>query len=86
MKQALWANVRGGARILARRLRGCGLELHDPSAGKTVRAHGGKPMVRISGEPGELLLFLFGRQNAAVVDIDGPPETVDKVRSARLGV
>ena len=30
MKQALWANVRSGARILARRLRGCGLELHDP--------------------------------------------------------
>ena len=86
MKQALWANVRSGARILARRLRGCGLELHDPSTGETVRARGGKPMVRVSGEPGELLLFLFGRQDAAVVEVDGPPETITRVRSARLGV
>ncbi len=86
MDQALWANVRGGARILARRLRGCGLELHDPSTGETVRAHHGKPVVRISGEPGELLLFLFGRQDAAVVEINGPPGSVDTVRSTRLGV
>ena len=54
--------------------------------GETVRARGGRPMVRISGEPGELLLFLFGRQDAAVVEVDGPPETITKVRSARLGV
>ncbi len=86
MNQALWANVRVGARILARRLRGCGMELHDPSTGETVHAHHGKPVVRISGEPGELLLFLFGRQDAAVVEMNGPPGSVDTVRSARLGV
>lgn len=86
MNQALWTNVRSGARILARRLRCCGLELHDPSTGETVRAHRGKPMVRVSGEPGELLLFLFGRQDPAVVEVDGPPETIKIVRSARLGV
>jgi hypothetical protein len=30
--------------------------------------------VRITGLPGELLLYLFGRQSAAEVEVSGPPE------------
>jgi hypothetical protein len=37
------------------------------------------------GTPGELLMFLTGRQRAARVQVDGPAKLVDRLRSARLG-
>jgi hypothetical protein len=45
----------------------------------------GSPVVTLRGEPGELLLFLFGRQKATRVDVSGPEDLVGKLRSARIG-
>lgn len=86
MSRALWGNVRSGSWLLARRLRGCGLELHNALTGETVRARRGPDMVRLAGEPGELLLYLFGRQDVADVQIEGPPRAVEEVRSTRFGL
>jgi hypothetical protein len=48
---------------------------------------GGAPaQATISGKPGELALFLSGRQRAALVEIDGPPGTAERLRTARLGM
>jgi uncharacterized protein (TIGR03085 family) len=86
MNRALWANVSSGAWVLARRLRLCGLELHNTLTGQTVRARRGQDTVRVTGEPGELLLYLFGRQGVADVELDGPPEAVERVTSTRFGL
>jgi hypothetical protein len=46
----------------------------------------GNTTVRISGEPGELLLYLFGRRAVAEVDIDGPPSAVALLTAAKMGL
>jgi uncharacterized protein (TIGR03085 family) len=86
MDEALWANVRRGRWFLARRLRGAGLELHWAGTARTVRARRGEPTARIAGPPGELLLYLFGRPDAAQVEVSGPAAAVKAVRRARLGM
>jgi uncharacterized protein (TIGR03085 family) len=83
---ALFANV-GHARILlARRLRGVGLDLAWIGTEQVVHARRGEPVARVGGLPGELLLFLFGRGDAADVEITGPPEALDAVARARVGL
>jgi hypothetical protein len=86
MNEALWHNVRLGAWFLARRLRGAGLELQWAGTAKTVRARHGDDTARIAGPPGELLLYLFGRQDAAQVDLEGPAAAVDAVRRTKFGM
>jgi len=63
-----------------------GIELHWAGTANTVRARRGEPSVRISGSPGELLLYLFGRQDAAHVEVRGPAATVEAVQRARFGM
>ncbi len=46
----------------------------------------GTPVVQIHGRPGEVLLFGFGRTSVAEVELIGPPEAVEVLRTARLGV
>jgi uncharacterized protein (TIGR03085 family) len=86
MDEALWRNVSRGAWLLARRLRGAGLELQWAGTAQTVRARRGEPAARIAGPPGELLLYLFGRPGVAHVDVSGPAAAVEAVRGARFGM
>ncbi|MFF3952482.1 TIGR03085 family metal-binding protein [Streptomyces sp. NPDC001890] len=80
----LWARAERTARILGRRSP-VGLVLRRPD-GRTVVAHKGTPVVTVTGEPGELLLFAFGRQDAAVVGLEGDKEAVDRLHTAELGM
>lgn len=77
---ALWTGLRRGARLMARRLRGTGLELVAPGFG-TVVARNGDTKAVVTGEPQELTLFLSGRRGVADVEIDGP----ESARSALDG-
>jgi uncharacterized protein (TIGR03085 family) len=86
MDEALWGNVSRVPWFLARRLRGTGLELAWVGTAQTVRARRGEPTARIAGSPGELLLYLFGRQDAAHVEVGGPAAAVEAVRRARFGM
>ena len=43
-------------------------------------------MVQIVGEPGELLLYLFGRQSVAEVDFDGPVDAIEAVTRTKFGL
>jgi len=86
MDEALWRNVSSGAWLLARRLRGAGLELVWAGTARTVRARRGEPAASITGPPGELLLYLFGRQGTAQVQVSGPAAAVEAVRRARFGM
>jgi len=83
---AQWRNVGRAPWYLARRLRGAGLELQWAGTGKTIRARRGVPAARIAGPPGELLLYLFGRQDAAQVEVSGPAAAVEAVRRAHFGL
>jgi hypothetical protein len=86
MDEALWHNVSRAPWLLARRLRGAGLELQWAGTGRTVRARRGEPTARIAGPPGELLLYLFGRTGAAQVQVTGPAAAADAVRCTRFGM
>ncbi|OBI85370.1 TIGR03085 family metal-binding protein [Mycobacterium sp. 1245805.9] len=86
MDAGLWRNVRRGGRFLSRRLRGCGLEVEWAGGGERVTVRPGAPLARLSGEPGELLLYLFGRQDAAQVEVSGPSEAVAAVRGTHFGM
>jgi uncharacterized protein (TIGR03085 family) len=86
MNAALWRNVCRGSRFLSRRLDGCGLEVEWAGTNERVTARSGEPTARLSGPPGELLLYIFGRQTAARVDVSGPPDAVAAVHRTRFGM
>jgi uncharacterized protein (TIGR03085 family) len=86
MGDALWHNVASGAWYLARRLRGAGLELRNACSGQWVTARRGDPIVRITGEPGELLLYLFGRRGIAEVEVHGSAAALSVLNAAKIGL
>jgi uncharacterized protein (TIGR03085 family) len=86
MDAGLWRNVRRGGSFLSRRLRAYGLEVEWAGTGERVTVRSGSPTARLSGPPGELLLYLFGRQAAAQVEVSGPPEAVAAVRRTHFGM
>jgi uncharacterized protein (TIGR03085 family) len=82
---ALWSRLEKGARLLGRRAP-VGLVLRRPN-GQTAVAHRGTPVVTVSGEPGELTMFLFGRQEVAKVELDGEQEAIERLREVKqLGI
>jgi uncharacterized protein (TIGR03085 family) len=87
MDAALWNNVRRGGRHLSRRLRrDVGLELEWARTGARVVVRPGEPAARLTGLPGELLLYLFGRTDAAHVEVTGSADPVAAVHRARFGM
>ncbi|MFI5755269.1 TIGR03085 family metal-binding protein [Streptomyces sp. NPDC051569] len=80
----LWSRVEKGGRLLGRKSP-VGLVLRRPD-GRTVVAHRGTPVVTVTGEPGELVLFVFGRQDATDVQLEGEKDAVARLRGAKLGM
>lgn len=68
--------------------------LRKAPAGVTLRASDGRStvpkdadqMVTVTGDVGELALFIYGRQHAAQVTLDGPEDAVSAVREASFGI
>jgi uncharacterized protein (TIGR03085 family) len=83
---ALWRNVRRGGRYLARRLRGAGLEIAWAGTNERRRIRRGEPTARLTSTPGELLLYLFGRQPAARVDLTGSADAITAVQHTHFGM
>lgn len=86
MDAALWRNVRRSSRYLSRRLHGCGLEVVWAGTNERLTARVGEPTARISGPPGELLLYIFGREAAARVEVNGPPAAIAALRHTHFGM
>ncbi|MET9495277.1 TIGR03085 family metal-binding protein [Streptomyces sp. NPDC006552] len=76
--EVLWSRLERMARVMGRKAP-VGLVLRRPD-GRTAVAHRGTPVVTVTGEPSELLMFAFGRQDAANVEQEG-----DKAAIAQLG-
>ncbi|WP_179470191.1 TIGR03085 family metal-binding protein [Mycolicibacterium vinylchloridicum] len=86
LQAALWRNVQRGSRFLSRRVRGAGLDIVWAGTPERIAVRSGESTAVLSGPPGELLLYLFGRQAAAQVEVLGPPSAVQAVRGARFGM
>ncbi|KOG35730.1 TIGR03085 family metal-binding protein [Streptomyces resistomycificus] len=84
-QDALWSRLERTARLMGRAVP-TGLVLRRPD-GQTAVAHRGTPVVTATGEPSELLLFLYGRQDAAKVDLDGDKEAITRLHGGKqLGI
>ncbi|WP_327702337.1 TIGR03085 family metal-binding protein [Streptomyces decoyicus] len=81
---ALWSRIEKMARVLGRKAP-VGLVLRRPD-GRTAVAHRGTPVVTVVGEPGELTMFAFGRQEAAHVELDGDKDAIERLMAAKLGL
>lgn len=86
LNAALWRNVRRSARYLSRRLRHVGLEVEWAGTSECITVRRGDPAARLSGLPGELLLYVFGRQRAATVEVTGPTDAVAAVHRTAFGM
>ncbi|MGI5337367.1 TIGR03085 family metal-binding protein [Streptomyces sp. CA-181903] len=81
---ALWTRLEKMARVLGRKAP-VGVVLRRPD-GRTAVGNRGVPVVTVTGEPGELTLFAFGRQSAARVELEGDEVAKAKLLAARLGL
>jgi uncharacterized protein (TIGR03085 family) len=82
-QRAIWRAAKLTGRLALSRL---GLPVTVTSAGFGSFTVGADPQVTLAGEPGELALFLSGRQRAARVDIEGPAASAQRLRTAGLGI
>jgi uncharacterized protein (TIGR03085 family) len=82
LEAALFTRVRAWARLTSRRFPAT-VRIEAPGFGSVGPADG---ELTLSGPPGELLLFLFGRQAHARAELSGPPEAAERLRRARLGI
>ena len=80
---ALFRNVARAGRLLSRRLRGVGLDLVWAGTDEAITARRGQPIAQVSGPPGELILFIFGRRDAADVEVTGPLEAIEALQQRR---
>ncbi|WP_248964875.1 TIGR03085 family metal-binding protein [Sphaerisporangium perillae] len=84
LEEMVWKRVAGGARLMLRRSP-VGVVLRRPD-GRKAGGKKAEPHVIVTGEPVELLLFSFGRQDHARVTYEGEKTSIDSLRAARLGV
>lgn len=80
---ALWHSLERSARLVCRRSPTGMLLASD--AGEIV-AKRGTPAARVEGAPGELMLFAYGRQAHALVDIVADVDTATELRATHLGI
>lgn len=79
--EALWSRLERMARVVGRKAP-VGLVLRRPD-GQTAVAHRGAPVVTVTGEPAELLMFAFGRQEAAEVELEGDKDAVARLHETK---
>lgn len=81
--EALFRNVASVRRMLLLRIHGVGLDIEWAGTDAAIRSSEDLPRVRLRGVPGELLLYLFGREEAARVEVGGSPEALAVLRHRR---
>jgi uncharacterized protein (TIGR03085 family) len=84
LEDALAATVAHGGRLLTRRA-DVGVAL-DPQGRKRIRLRAGAPDVTIRGPLGECVLYVYGRKDVALVELDGPADAVAALQAAPLGL
>lgn len=88
LQDEIWRVVRSRGRVFLGRAPATIVLARPTSSGAIDRARvaGHGPEVTLTGEPLELLLYLFGRRDHAGVELTGPTDAVRAVRTRRLNV
>jgi uncharacterized protein (TIGR03085 family) len=87
----LWQRLRSSAKLMFRQCP-VGVTLVHTSQDKSapretvVAKHATPQMVTVAGSAGELVLFAFGRGEAAEVELSGDDSSVSRLRGAKLGI
>lgn len=79
------AALRRSAKMFARKAP-AGITLEPDGGRPHVVANDQEPMVTVRGPVGELVLWIFGRQEHALVSYDGPADAVEALRTASFGI
>ncbi|MET7384586.1 TIGR03085 family metal-binding protein [Streptomyces sp. NPDC005529] len=84
-QEALWSRLERTARLMGRGTP-TGVVLRRPN-GQTTVLNKNTPVVTVTGEPSELLMFAFGRQAVADVALDGDKEAITRLQEGKpLGI
>jgi uncharacterized protein (TIGR03085 family) len=84
-QEALWSALTSTGRMLLRRSPVTVTLRRPDGAEVTVVRKGDGEGIALTGEPGELLLYTFGRKDQAVVQLEGPDAEVSTFRNLSLG-
>jgi uncharacterized protein (TIGR03085 family) len=84
-QDALWRIVRISGKGLIRPA-GVPVVARRSDTGVTTTLKAGDEPVTVTGEPQELVLFIYGRRQTHGLTFDGPEERVAQLREARLGI
>ena len=84
LQTAVWDLLRHQARLMLRKVHGAAVRVESSSGASVIVGKG--PDVRLAGEPVELLLYLFGRREAAQVTLDGDEAAKTALETAQLGI
>jgi uncharacterized protein (TIGR03085 family) len=82
--EALWKQARAGVRMFLRKSP-VRVVLHRIGGGVAIGGPKDAPQAEVTGTAGELMLFCFGRQPHARVDVTGDDEVVAQLMDASLG-
>ncbi|GAB3926135.1 TIGR03085 family metal-binding protein [Kribbella albertanoniae] len=82
----LWKGLKVAGRTMTRKA-STGIVLQRPDGSTTVAKQptNGRSVIVI-GEPAELLLFCFGRQQVADVQLEGDPAVIEELKSTSFGI
>ena len=81
----LWERMGKGAKMMCRGLVDVDLTLARPGGDTIHVGKAGRPAT-LTGEPVELVNFLFGRRDRVEVEVTGDEGAVHEVRTGRLGI
>ena len=81
----LWERMGKGAKMMCRGLVDIDLTLARPGGDTIHVGKAGRPAT-LTGEPVELVNFLFGRRDRVEVEVTGDEGAVHEVRTGRLGI
>jgi uncharacterized protein (TIGR03085 family) len=84
LQDQLWRMLRSGARLLLRRVHGATVRLQRPDGASVSVGRG--PEAVLTSEPVELLLYLFGRERAASVELSGDEGAQQALETAPKGL
>lgn len=85
MDAILWKMLGFGARMSKKAVKGAAFTMKNPDGRERVVSTEGAP-VTMTGATGELVLYMGGRKDAAVVTFDGDPVGIAIVQAANFGV
>jgi len=83
---ALWAALPRLAKMMLRKEQKFTVHLRTPDGERSATVGDSGAEVTLIGDPGELMLYLFGRGAAADVELEGDEQSVARFRAVELGL